>query len=82
MRLNTRKKTFKKRTSGFAMRKKYCRFCMDKISGLDYKDSKRLESFIKERGKISSVRSSGNCAKHQRMVAEAIRKARILSLLP
>ena len=55
---------------------------MDKISGLDYKDSKRLESFIKERGKISSVRSSGNCAKHQRMVAEAIRKARILSLLP
>lgn len=65
-----------------SVRKKFCRLCVDKAKALDYKDMRRLEAFIKERGKIVSTRISGNCARHQRMVAEAIKKARYLSLLP
>ncbi len=72
----------KKRSSGLIARKKFCRLCVDKVKSLDYKDSKRLEAFITERGKIVSRRYSGNCAKHQRLVAEAITKARFVSLLP
>ncbi len=65
-----------------SIRKKFCRLCLDKTKAMDYKDVRRLEAFIKERGKIVSTRISGNCAKHQRMVAEAIKKARYLSLMP
>ena len=64
------------------LRKKFCRLCADKVKSIDYKDIKRLEAFIKERGKIVSRRVSGNCAKHQRMLARAIRKARFIALLP
>jgi small subunit ribosomal protein S18 len=64
------------------LRKKFCRFCLDKVKGIDYKDVKRLEAFITERGKILSSRISGNCAKHQRRIAEAIKKARFISLIP
>ncbi len=81
----TTKKIIKKREksgSAFGMRKRFCRLCVDKTKAMDYKDVKRLEAFIKERGKITSTRGSGNCAKHQRMVAEAIKRARYLSLLP
>ena len=63
-------------------RKKVCRFCVDKTKRLDYKDVKRLEAFIRERGKMVSTRVSGNCAKHQRMLARALRKARFIALLP
>ncbi len=63
-------------------RKKFCRFCADKTSQIDYKDFKKMESFITERGKILSSRISGNCARHQRRIAEAIKKARFLSLIP
>jgi len=76
------KRIDKKKDSAFVVKKKFCRFCIEKASMVDYKDTKRLESFIKERGKIISRRISGNCAKHQRVVAEAINKARFLSLLP
>ena len=76
------KRVIKKRDILSAIRKKFCRLCVDKVKSLDYKDAKRLEAFIKERGKIVSTRISGNCAKHQRMVAEAIKKARFMSLLP
>jgi len=72
----------KERTGLMSMRKRFCRLCVDKVKSMDYKDAKRLEAFIKDRGKIVSTRSSGNCAKHQRMVAEAIKRARYLSLLP
>ncbi|MFH0826817.1 MAG: 30S ribosomal protein S18 [Candidatus Omnitrophota bacterium] len=72
----------KKRDFGLASRKKFCRFCVDKVKEIDYKDMKRLETFITERGKILSSRVSGNCAKHQRWIAEAIKKARFLSLVP
>ncbi|KPK98169.1 MAG: 30S ribosomal protein S18 [Omnitrophica WOR_2 bacterium SM23_72] len=72
----------KRRDFGLASRKKFCRFCVDRVKAIDYKDMKRLETFITERGKILSSRVSGNCAKHQRWIAEAIKKARFLSLLP
>lgn len=74
----------KKKERFLPARKKFCRFCvdMDKTKTLDYKDIKKLEMFIRERGKIVPSRNSGNCAKHQRRLAEAIRQARFISLLP
>jgi small subunit ribosomal protein S18 len=64
------------------VRKRFCRFCADKTGSIDYKDIKRLEVFITEKGKIVSSRFSGNCARHQRRIRELINKARFLSLLP
>ena len=63
-------------------RKKFCRFCVNKIKTIDYKDVRLLETFDTEKGKIVSRRFSGNCAKHQRRIAEAIKKARFISLVP
>lgn len=74
------KKPLKKRDA-FQLRKKVCRFCADKNRTIDYKDAKMLEGFIKDRGKMVPSRVSGNCAKHQRRVAEEIKKARFISLL-
>ncbi|MFH1640863.1 MAG: 30S ribosomal protein S18 [Candidatus Omnitrophota bacterium] len=83
MRARTKTRTnFKPRDKFLSTRKRFCRFCVDKTKVIDYKDIKALESFIKERGKIVSVRASGNCAKHQRRISEAIKMARFLSLLP
>lgn len=76
----SRTRTFGKRA--LIIRKKFCRFCAHKIKTIDYKDLKTLEAFFTERGKILSSRISGNCAKHQRRVAEEIKKARFISLLP
>ena len=72
----------RRRDKHLIVRKKFCRFCVDKVKSIDYKDVKRLESFVSERGKIVSSRISGNCAKHQRRIAEAIKKARFISLVP
>lgn len=66
----------------FFIRKRVCRFCSGKMGKIDYKDLKTLEFFLKERSRMVSSRSSGNCAKHQRQVVEAIKRARFLSLLP
>jgi small subunit ribosomal protein S18 len=63
-------------------RRKVCRFCADKSLTVDYKDVRTLGSFITEGGKIVPSRTSGNCAKHQRQLAVAIKRARILALLP
>ena len=63
-------------------RKKQCRFCADKTLVIDYKDPRLLRSFITEGGKIVPRRISGNCAKHQRMVSLAIKRARTIALLP
>lgn len=63
-------------------KKKPCRFCMDKIKGIDYLDYQKFQKFLTERGKIVPSRISGNCAKHQRQLAKAIKKARVLSLMP
>jgi len=82
MRVKTKKIIKKKRDVLSSTRRKFCRLCVDKTKTIDYKDIKRLEAFIKERGKIVSPRISGNCAKHQRRIAEAIKKARFMSLLP
>jgi small subunit ribosomal protein S18 len=63
-------------------RRKVCRFCADKTLSVDYKDVRTLQSFITEGGKIVPSRTSGNCAKHQRQLAIAIKRARVLALLP
>ncbi len=63
-------------------RRKVCRFCADKMLKVDYKDVRTLGSFITEGGKIVPARTSGNCAKHQRQLAVAIKRARVLALLP
>ena len=63
-------------------RKKLCRFCVDKIDDINYKDTKLLNSFISERGKVTPRRISGVCAPHQRRLAEAIKQARSIALLP
>ena len=63
-------------------RRRVCSFCVDKAESIDYKDAAKLRKYITERGKILPRRISGNCAKHQRMLTEAIKRARILALLP
>lgn len=63
-------------------RRKACRFCADSDLVIDYKDARLLRSFITERGKIVPRRISGNCAKHQRQIATAIKRARVIALLP
>ena len=63
-------------------RKKVCRFCAEKNAKVDFKDQATLKYFVTERGKIIPRRISGNCAKHQREVAVAIKRARGLALLP
>ena len=63
-------------------RKKVCIFCEDKIDHIDYKDTARLRKFISERGKILPRRVSGACAKHQRQVTVAVKRARVVALLP
>ena len=71
------KKVFKKMP-----RKKVCAFCQEKVSAIDYKDVNRLKKFITEGGKIIPRRMSGTCAAHQRILATAIKRARITALLP
>ena len=63
-------------------RRKVCRFCLDKVDLIDYKDVKLLQSYVPERSKIMPRRISGACAPHQRMLAEAIKRARNIALLP
>src|SRR5436190_23349514 len=66
---------------GFA-RRKVCRFCADKNVGIDYKDPQTLKYFITDRGKLIPRRISGNCARHQRKVSVAIKRARMIALMP
>lgn len=63
-------------------RKKVCSFCVDKVESIDYKDVAKLRRYTTERGKILPRRISGNCAKHQRQVTVAIKRARNIALLP
>ncbi len=69
------------RGRGFG-RRKVCRFCADKALKVDYKDQQQMKYFLTERGKIIPRRISGNCAKHQREIATAVKRARMLALLP
>lgn len=63
-------------------RRRVCRFCIDKTDLIDFKDVRLLQNYLPERGKILPRRISGNCATHQRMLAEAIKRARNIALLP
>jgi small subunit ribosomal protein S18 len=63
-------------------RRKMCRFCADTTQALDYKNPHTLKYFITERGKLIPRRISGNCAKHQRALALAVRRARMIALVP
>ncbi|MDD2211746.1 MAG: 30S ribosomal protein S18 [Clostridia bacterium] len=63
-------------------RKKMCAFCAEKVEDIDYKEVARLRKYITERGKILPRRISGNCAKHQRQLTIAIKRARNIALLP
>ena len=71
-----------RRKGGFIRRRRVCRFCAEKIDYIDYKDQKLLLSFIPERGKIIPRRISGTCATHQRMLAQAVKRARNAAILP
>jgi len=66
----------------FQIKRKVCRFCVDKTPFIDYKDIKTLKFFITERGKILPRRISGNCARHQRELTVGIQRSRNIALLP
>ena len=66
----------------FKKRRKVCEFCVRKVENVDYKDVVTLKKFVSERGKILPRRATGTCAKHQRKVTEAIKRARNVALLP
>ena len=75
-------KTVVKKSFMKAPRRKTCVFCQEKVEVIDYKDVNRLKKFITESGKMLPRRMSGNCAKHQRELSSAIKRARIAALLP
>jgi len=77
------KRTGKKRTgSKYAPKRKVCIFCADKNAQIDYKDPSKLLRYISDRGRIEPRRKTGACARHQRAVAQALKRARHLALLP
>lgn len=63
-------------------KKKVCAFCVDKVTDIDYKEVAKIRKYVSERGKILPRRISGNCAKHQRQLTVAIKRARVVALLP
>src|SRR3954469_17576783 len=63
-------------------RRKVCRFCADPNVPIDYKDPQTLKHFITDRGKIIPRRISGNCARHQRKISTAVKRARMIALMP
>ena len=71
-----------KHEKGRRPRKKVCAFCVDKVQDIDYKEVGRIRKYTTERGKILPRRISGNCAKHQRQLTIAIKRARNVALLP
>ena len=66
----------------FYRRKRVCKFCVEKLEYIDYKDIKTLQQFIPERGKILPRRVTGTCARHQRPLTTALERARAIALLP
>jgi len=82
LRSAARRKARKGKKKGMFQRRKVCRFCADKNLVMDYKEAKTLRLFISETGKMTPRRISGTCAKHQRQLAVAIKRARQIALLP
>jgi small subunit ribosomal protein S18 len=76
------RRTRRDRDNQAARKKRTCRFCDAKDIYIDYKDEKRLQRFVTEQGKIIPKRITGSCAKHQRQLVQAIKRARHLALLP
>jgi small subunit ribosomal protein S18 len=68
--------------SKYIPKRKVCNFCSEKIDSIDYKDAVKLRQYISERGRIDPRRKTGTCAKHQRAIAVAIKRARHLALIP
>lgn len=66
----------------YVPRRKFCSFCKNKIEVIDYKEPAKLRSYVSDRGKIEPRRKSGTCARHQRLLATAVKRARHLALLP
>ena len=73
---------FDNKRRGGMRRKKVCQFCADKNKSIDYKDVDTLKKYVTERGKILPRRITGLCAKHQKMITNAIKRARIVALMP
>lgn len=71
-----------RREKGRRPKKKICSFCVDKVESIDYKEIGKLRRYTTERGKILPRRISGNCAKHQRQMTLAVKRARAIALLP
>ena len=71
-----------RRTNRSRGRRKVCAFCVDKVDHIDYKDVNRLKRFVSEQGKILPKRMSGTCAKHQRELTVALKRARHLAMMP
>jgi small subunit ribosomal protein S18 len=63
-------------------RRKVCAFCVDKVTEIDYTDTAKLRKYVSERAKILPRRVTGTCAKHQRQLTSAIKRARVIALLP
>ena len=72
----------KNRRPGGKGRRKVCTFCAEKVDFIDYKDTAKLRRFVSERAKILPRRVTGTCAKHQRMVTTAVKRARYMALMP
>jgi small subunit ribosomal protein S18 len=68
--------------SKYVPKRKVCTFCSEKMDVVDYKDASKLRQYISDRGKIDPRRKTGTCAKHQRAIAVAIKRARHLALIP
>jgi len=66
----------------YVAKRKFCSFCVDKVTAIDYKEPVKLRRYISDRGKIEPRRRTGTCAKHQRALAVAVKRARHLALLP
>ena len=71
-----------RRPRGRKPRRKVCQFCVEKVQHIDYKDVLKLRKFTSERGKILPRRMTGTCAKHQRQLSTAIKRARTIALMP
>jgi len=80
--MNDDKDRSQKKMRRMKPKRKICAFCLDKSKSIDYKDTMKLKRFLTERGKIQPRRTSGVCARHQRQLAMAIKRARVMALVP